>query len=120
MKILIADDSTIIRERIKTLLSEIPRAVVVGEANTTQEVLEKSSELEPEIIILSFPISDDMGLETLKKLKSLVPTMSVFVLMNFPSPEYRAQCLEAGADFCFDKALEIDQIQETINHLIKF
>ena len=119
MKILLADDSSMIRDRLKVLASEIPKARVIGEATDAQEAIEKTITLKPSLVILDFQIPGASGLSTLQTIKALPSAPIVVILTAFSTLEYRARCQEAGADYFFDKALEIDKVQDTLLKLIQ-
>ena len=119
MKILLADDSSMIRDRLKVLASEIPNAAVIGEATDAREAIEKTITLKPTLVILDFQIPGASGLSTLQTLKALPSAPIVVILTAFSSLEYRTRCQDAGADYFFDKAFEIDKVQETLLELIQ-
>ena len=119
MKILIADDSRMIRDRLKNLIVDISGATLIGEATDAQEVIEETRILEPDLVILDFQIPGGTGLTTLQTIKALPCHPLVLVLTACASPEYRLKCLQAGADYFFDKAFEIDKVQESLLQLIQ-
>ena len=119
MKILLADDSSMVRDRLKALASEIPNIAVIGEATDAREAIEKTITLKPSLVILDFQIPGASGISTLQTIKALPSAPIVVILTAFSSLEYRSRCQEAGADYFFDKAFEIDKVQETLLRLIQ-
>ena len=83
MKILLADGSPMVRDRIKSLAAEIPRITVIGEATNAREVIEKTLTLKPSLVILDFQIPGASGLSTLQTLKALPSAPIVVILTAF-------------------------------------
>jgi DNA-binding NarL/FixJ family response regulator len=57
--LLVADDSEIVRKAIRRILDAEPAIVVLGEAETFTETIEKSAELKPDIVLLDLHMPDD-------------------------------------------------------------
>lgn len=80
MKILIVDDEPLARKRLERLLEEIGGCHVVGEAGNGTEALRRSSELNPDIVLLDIRMPEMDGIETAKQLARLPnPPAIVFV-----------------------------------------
>ena len=112
IKVFIADDSLVVREHLVTMLTELPRIVIVGQAENVAEAINGILELRPDIVILDIRMPGGSGLDVLQTIKKDEPTPVVIVLTNYPYPAYRQKCLQAGADFFLDKSTEFDQIPE--------
>ena len=111
-KVLIVDDSDVIRNRLVYLFSEIKEADIVGQASNASEGFELYCSLEPDIIILDIRMPDDSGINLLKKIKQDSPDTIVVILTNYPYSAYRKHCKELGADFFFDKSTEFEKIKQ--------
>ncbi len=118
MNILLADGSEFVRSRLRDLLSEIPDAHVVGEATTTQDAIALTQQLQPNLIFLNFQIPGGTGLETIRTIKDLPSPPLIIILTDNFTPEYQASCRSAGADYVFDKAIDIPKIQPLLRQLI--
>ena len=46
------------------------------------------------------------------------PSCVVIIFTNYPYPQYRKKCMEAGADFFFDKSMEFEKIPEVLGQLV--
>ncbi len=110
MRVLIADDSAVVVERLVTLLSELEAVEIVGAAQTSDEATERIRQLQPDVVILDIRMPGGSGIEVLEAVKQSTPAPIVMMLTNFPYPQYREKCLRAGADFFFDKSTEFDQM----------
>lgn len=114
MRVLIVDDSAVVRERVTTLLSEVESVEVVGHAETVREARTSVETLHPDVVILDIRLMDGSGIDVLTYIKQHRPELKVIMLTNYPYPQYRKKCLEAGAEFFFDKSREFDQIAAVV------
>ena len=112
IKVFIADDSLVVREHLVTMLDELPRIVIVGQAENVAEAINGILELRPDVVILDIRMPDGSGIDVLQTIKQGEPAPMVIILTNYPYPAYRQKCLQAGADFFLDKSTEFDQIPE--------
>ena len=110
MKVVIADDSVPVRERLAAMLSELEDVELVGQASSLAEVLWVVQQTRPDVVILDVRMPGGNGIEALKMIKATGAAPVVIMLTAFPYPQYRKKCLEAGADYFFDKATEFDRI----------
>ena len=97
IKILIADDHAIVREGLKQILSETPDLVVVAEASSGQEVLEKISKNDLDLVILDIAMPGRGGLDILKEIKTQKPRLPVLMLSMYPEEQYAIRVLKSGA-----------------------
>ena len=109
VKVLIADDSTPIRERIIKLLSTLPEVEIVGEAIDGIETAVLARKLKPDIVILDLQMPKLSGLEILPRLKEMDPPPAIVVLTNYSTSPMKAMCTRKGADYFFDKSTEFDK-----------
>ena len=114
-KVLIIDDSEVIRNRLVYLFSEINGVDVVGQAGNTSEGFELYCSLNPDVIILDIRMPGESGINLLKKIKQASPHTIIAILTNYPYSAYRKRCKELGADFFFDKSTEFEKIKQLFN-----
>ena len=117
MKVLIVDDSAIVRERLKAMLSEITELEDISQAEDVPEAIRTFEKLHPEVVILDIRMPGGSGIEVLQKMKKGNQSPLVIVLTNYPYPQYRRKCIDAGADFFFDKSTEFDKVTEVLKQL---
>ena len=110
MKIVIVDDSPIIRARLITMLDDIESLEIVGQADSGQEALDVVSRLNPDAMILDIRMPGLTGVDVLERLKKAHPHMLIIMMTNYPYQQYRERCMAAGADYFFDKSTEFDKI----------
>ena len=97
IKILIADDHAIVREGLKQILSESPDLIVVAEASSGQEVLEKISKSDLDLVVLDIAMPGRGGLDILKEIKTQKPRLPVLMLSMYPEEQYAIRVLKSGA-----------------------
>ncbi len=98
IRILLADDHTIVRKGIRSLLDREPSFEVVGEAENGREAVDKTLELNPDVVLLDHTMPLLNGLEALRQIKRLRPETRVIVLTMHTNEEYIFQFLQAGAE----------------------
>jgi DNA-binding NarL/FixJ family response regulator len=109
VKVIIADDSTPIRERIIKFLSSVPNVEIAGEAIDGVETAVLVRKTKPDVVILDLQMPKLSGLEILSRIKEVVPPPVVVVLTNFSTGPLKAMCVKKGADFFFDKSTEFEK-----------
>ena len=119
MKIVIADDSFLWRDRLKNLLFDIDEVLVVDEAENGATALQIILEKEPDLAIIDIRMPEMNGIELLKKIRELKLNVKIIILTNYPYPQYRKRCIEAGADYFLSKTENIEQIEIVISDLLK-
>ncbi len=117
MKVLIVDDSAIMRERLKTMISEIMELENISQAEDVLGAITSFQKLNHEAVILDIRMPGGSGIDVLQKIKKGDPSPLVIVLTNYPYPQYRRKCIDAGADFFFDKSTEFDRVGEVLKQL---
>ena len=114
MKVLIVDDSEVVRERLKAMLSEVTELKNINQAEDVPEAISSFHKLKPEVVILDIRMPGGSGVDVLQEVKKGNCPPLVIVLTNYPYPQYRRKCIEAGADFFFDKSTEFNKVTEVL------
>jgi two-component system invasion response regulator UvrY len=114
IRVLIADDHTIVREGLKQILAETPDMTVVDEAGNGQEVLDKAAQVDPDVVLLDISMPGRSGLDILKQLKTERPTVAVLVLSMYSEEQYALRALKAGASGYLTKESAPDKLIEAI------
>ncbi|HUU99615.1 MAG TPA: response regulator transcription factor [Bacteroidales bacterium] len=118
MKVVIADDSSLLRDRIRSLLNSINHNSVVYEAENGVEALQLIREKEPDLAILDIRMPEMNGIEVLKKIRELKMKVKVCILTNYDYPIYKKRCFEAGADYFLRKTEDFEDINIIVTGLI--
>jgi DNA-binding NarL/FixJ family response regulator len=119
MKIVVADDSSLMRDRIKILLRSLNHNSEVFEAEDGVEALQLIEEKEPDLAIIDIRMPDMNGIEVLKKVREMKMKTKICMLTNYPYQQYRKRCLEAGTDFFFSKTEDFEKIKSVITDMLR-
>lgn len=117
MRVLIADDSEIMREHLTDALSIYSQIEIVGEAGDSDQAIESVRTLAPDVVILDIRMPNGSGIDVLEQVKKNLAPPVVIMFTNYPFPQYRKKCREAGAEFFFDKSSESHKVIETLESL---
>ncbi len=117
MKILIAERSDLIADRLTRILDELPRTKFITHASTVAGVIRALKENRPDVAIVDPHIADSGGIELLKNIKRQRPAVVLIVLSNFFFCFHRRKCRAAGADYFFDKSNEFDRVPQLIRRI---
>ncbi|MDH3973448.1 MAG: response regulator transcription factor [Deltaproteobacteria bacterium] len=97
IRILIADDHTILREGLKRILSSSKDIVVAGEAANSKEVLSQLSKSNFDVVLLDISMPGRSGLEIIREIRDYNKKCSVLVLSSYPEDQYALRVIKAGA-----------------------
>ncbi|MFH2102300.1 MAG: response regulator transcription factor [Chloroflexota bacterium] len=97
IRILLADDHTILRSGIRAILEDEPGFVVVGEAENGRSAVTMACQVEPDVVIMDIAMPLLNGLEATRQIKRQCPGVRVLILTMHDNEEYIRQVLEAGA-----------------------
>src|ERR1051325_11629426 len=117
IKVFVADDSMVLRERLLEMLREIPGVEVLGCAEDGLQTIRCVRELKPDVVVLDIQMPCGTGLDVLKNTKHGTEGPVFVVFTNFPYPQYRKRALECGAEFFFDKTTEFEKLRELFGQL---
>jgi len=117
--VFIVDDSKIVRDRLVTLLSDLKKIEVIGQAKSTRQAIVAIRKLKPDVVILDIRMPGGSGIDLIPNIKKDKFPPIVIMLTNYPYPQYRKKCLDAGADFFFDKSAEFEKVIEVCQDLIR-
>lgn len=97
IRIILADDHTILREGIRSLLEDEPDMVVIGEAEEGHTAVRLALQLDPDVVILDIAMPLLNGLEATRQIKHQKPDIKILILTMHENEEYIRQLLAAGA-----------------------
>jgi DNA-binding NarL/FixJ family response regulator len=116
LKVLIVEDSTLILERMNSLLSEMECISEILRSENGIHALSLVEESRPDIILLDINPPGKSGISILKEIKSKMDT-KVIMLTNYSDKYYRKLCFDMGADHFLDKSTEFDRIPDLIHEI---
>ncbi len=97
IRVLLADDHTIVRQGLKALLDAEPDIEVVGEAADGWEAIQQAEDLKPDVVLMDITMPRLNGLEATRRLKRILPEVRILVLTVHTNEEYVREILRAGA-----------------------
>jgi len=103
MRILIADDNSLVRAAMRELLRTDTDCLVCGEAASGPQTLEKARELRPDLIILDFSMPAPNGFEVTRLIRQEFPDVKILIVSAQDVDNLLPSALLAGADGCLDK-----------------
>jgi two-component system, NarL family, invasion response regulator UvrY len=117
IKILIADDHTIVRDGLKQIIANAAGLVVTGEAANGQETLDLIRKNNFDVILLDITMPEKDGLAILKQLKREKIELPVLVLSMHPEEQYAVRVLKMGASGYLTKASASDELIKAIKKI---
>jgi DNA-binding NarL/FixJ family response regulator len=96
IRVLLADDHTLVRAGIRSLLESVPGVEIVGECGDGREALELLAKHRPDVALLDIGMPGLNGLEVAKRAAEDSPRTRVVILSMYADPSYVRQALRAG------------------------
>lgn len=95
--ILVVDDHDVVRDGIRNIIGREFETVKVIEATSAEEAMTTFQESPTDIVLADINMSGQTGIELIKKLHQILPSLPVIILTAFPESEYGAEALKFGA-----------------------
>ncbi len=115
MNVFIVEDSEVMRESLRSMLSDFRNVEIVGYAVDEAGAIERINALQPDVVILDLNLQTGSGVTVLKNVKKHIPEIKVIVLTNYSDEFYVDACKRAKADYFFDKSFQFMQVREVIS-----
>ncbi len=96
IRIILAEDHTIVRQGLARLLEDQPDLEVVGEAENGRTAVEKALALKPDIAILDITMPLMNGIEAAKRIRKQLPETKILILSMYSHEHYIHELLETG------------------------
>ncbi|GAA3040672.1 response regulator [Streptomyces glomeratus] len=114
IRVLIADDQTVVRQGFTVLLNAQPDIEVVGQAVHGRDAIVKAAELDPDVVLMDIRMPELGGIEATRSITGDTPHPKVLVLTTFDLDEYVYDALRAGASGFLLKDASADQLAEAV------
>jgi DNA-binding NarL/FixJ family response regulator len=114
IRVVIADDHTILREGLKQLLQAAPDLVVAGEAADGHEVLRAARDVVFDVLLLDMSMPGRSGMELIRQVKSEKPKLRILVLSMHEERQYAVRAIRAGASGYLTKESAATQLVAAI------
>lgn len=113
VKVFLADDSVLIRDRVAALLCA-QGMTITGEAATPGDCIHAILSTRPDVVVLDVQLEGGTGLQVLQAVRAAAPDIAFVVFSNSAGPAYRKRYLGAGAAAFLDKNAESGQLALTV------
>lgn len=117
IRILIADDHSLIRKGLVQILSEKSNTDVI-EASNSKEVFQQLKLINVDAVVLDISLPGKNGIEVLKDIKSLYPHIAVLMLSVYPEDQYGIRSLKSGASGYLTKDSAPEKLVEAIDKVL--
>lgn len=97
IRVVIADDHTIVREGLKQILRADPELAIAGEARDGAEVVECVRQLDFDVLLLDMSMPKKSGIELIKQIKNERPKLRILVLSMHEEQQYAVRAIKSGA-----------------------
>lgn len=97
IRLVLADDHTIVREGLKQVLAADSEIAVAGEASNGHEVLERVRNLDFDLLLLDMSMPGKSGIELIKQVRAEKPKLRILILSMHEEPQYAVRAIKAGA-----------------------
>jgi two-component system, NarL family, nitrate/nitrite response regulator NarL len=114
MRVVLADDSGLIRERLTEMISMYQRAEIVSSLDNGPDTLKALQTLKPDLAIVDIKMPGLTGLEVLNEIRKEDNHVKIIILTFYSSEYYRNIAMKAGADYFFNKVDDFDEVSMVI------
>ncbi len=118
MKILLADDHTVVRRGLKQILADEFKRATFGEARNAQEALDLVWKDNWDVVILDITMPGRSGLEVLREIKKSKPKLPVLVLSMHPENQFAVRVLKRGAAGYMTKESAADELVGAVKKIL--
>ena len=117
-RLLIVDDSPIIRKMLRETFELQEGWEVCGEAVDGREGVEKAQQLKADLIVLDLSMPVMNGLEAARELSRLLPSVPVLLYTNYETPQLKQEALSAGVRAVVSKSESVGALVSSIQDLL--
>ena len=117
LKVLLIEDSAVIRESLAEALGSTGMLQVTGVAETADDAVRTLKEDSFDAVIVDIQLRRGSGMDVLSYLHQagLLSQLMAIVLTNYALATYRKRCQQLGVQYFFDKSLEFDRVIEVLD-----
>ena len=122
MKLIVVDDSKLLQSRLMKEIMKVDKNISIRQAFNCKDALELFSSFNPDSVILDIDLPDGSGIDLLQKFKKEDPGAEVIIFTNYPTYEFKKNCMQLGANHFIDKT-DLSGLVNTIrnysnNHIV--
>jgi DNA-binding NarL/FixJ family response regulator len=118
IKIILADDHSLVREGFKALLNKSGEIEVIAEAENGTQLLQLLDIHSPDVLLIDISMPELSGIEALSTIKKLNPNLKVIILTMHEEAEYVLKSIQAGANGYLLKNVELEELHNAIKKVV--
>ncbi len=118
MKVILADDSVLILDRLQEMISMYKQIEIVGSFKNGQDTLDALRILKPDLAIVDIKMPGLSGLEVLNEIRNEDKTLKIMILTFCSSDYYRQLAINIGADYFFSKVEDFEKVSLILNEML--
>ncbi|SDU20634.1 two component transcriptional regulator, LuxR family [Verrucomicrobium sp. GAS474] len=116
-RVLVVDDQTMLRQLIVAVLKPLDHFTVIGEASNGEEAIQKSLELQPDMLVLDVILPKIPGAEVLRQILPKMPALRVLAISAHDDPALLKEMLACGAHGFVEKSAPLDIFSEALREV---
>lgn len=117
IRVMIAEDQTLVRQGLHTILELSPGFTVVGEAENGQQAIERAQAVQPDVVLMDVQMPQMNGIEATAHITRTLTTTKVILLTTFDYDEYVFAGIKAGARGYVLKDIPATELLDTIRRI---
>ncbi len=115
IRVLLAEDHTLVRQGFRRILEDDPRIVVAGEAGTGLAAIQQAETLKPDVVVMDLAMPELGGLEASAEILKASPEVKILILSMYSNEAYVKKALDIGAmGYVLKNAIEVDLTRAVI------
>jgi DNA-binding NarL/FixJ family response regulator len=114
IRVVLADDHSVVRKGVREFLEEEPDIDVIGEASDGVQAVALATELQPDVVVMDIKMPQLSGVDATKRIRSVAPKVRVLALTAYDDDPYIFGLLEAGASGYVLKTAESSELIRAI------
>jgi len=119
IKVILADDHSLVRAGIRSLILNIPGVEVIGEADNGRDAIKLIDELNPDLVLLDIAMPELNGLEVVARISKEFSDTKVIILSMHTNEEYVVQALRSGASGYLLKDAAPNELEIAVNAVMR-
>jgi len=115
IRVLLAEDHTLVRQGFRRILEDDPRITVVGEASTGLSAIQLAQDVKPDVVVMDLAMPELGGLEASAEILKDLPETKILILSMYSNDAYVRKAFEIGAKgYILKNAIEVDLTRAVI------
>jgi DNA-binding NarL/FixJ family response regulator len=118
MRVLLADDSKLMIERLKEMLNTHRNTEIVGSYKNGTDTLEALRTLKPDLAIVDIKMPGLNGLEVLTEIRKENKSVKIIILTFYSTDYFHRMAIQAGADYFFNKVDDFNEVSSVVEGIL--